>query len=217
MTEAVKRRYDSTRRRAQAEATRREILEAAERLFSQQGYAGTTIAAIAAEAQVAPKTVYLAFETKAGLLRALWNLRLRGDAHEVPVGDREWYREVLDEPDPARALRLNARNSRLVKERFGVLDGVVRGAAAADADVAAMVKRIQSEFYENQRRVVETLDEKGALKPDLNVTRATDILWTLNHPDLWHHLVFDRGWTADQYEEWFADAACQQLLADDRR
>src|SRR3954470_22988482 len=158
MTDTVKRRYDSTRRRAQAEATRREILEAAERLFSQQGYAGTTIAAIAAEAQVAPKTVYLAFETKAGLLRALWNLRLRGDANEVPVGDREWYREVLDEPDPARALRLNARNSRLVKDRFGVLDGVVRGAAAVD--VAAMVKRIQSEFYENQRRVVETLDEK---------------------------------------------------------
>ena len=78
MTEAVKRRYDSTRRRAQAEATKREILEAAERLFSEQGYVATTIAAIASEARVAPKTVYLAFETKAGLLRALWNLRLRG-------------------------------------------------------------------------------------------------------------------------------------------
>ncbi len=217
MTEAVKRRYDSSRRRAQAEATKREILEAAERLFGEQGYAGTTIAAIASEARVAPKTVYLAFETKAGLLRALWNLRLRGDADDVPVGDRDWYREVLEEPDPVRVLRLNARNSRMVKDRFGVLDGVVRGAASVDTAVAAMVRRIQTEFYENQRRVVESLVAKGALKPALDVTRAADILWTLNHPDVWQHLVFDRGWTGEQYEEWFADAACQQLLADDRR
>ena len=211
MTKAVKRRYDSTRRRAQAEATRREILESAERLFAEHGYAGTTIAAIAADARVAPKTVYLAFETKAGLLRALWNLRLRGDADEVPVADREWFIEVLEEPDPARTLTLNARNSRRVKERFGPLSTIVAGAASLDADVAAMLKRIQTDFYENQQRVVESIED--ALRPELDVARATDILWTLNHPDVWHHLVFDRGWTPEQYEAWFADAACQQLLA----
>src|SRR3954467_8155158 len=144
MTDTVKRRYDSTRRRAQAEATRREILEAAERLFSQQGYAATTIAAIAAEASVVPKTVYLAFETKAGLLRALWNLRLRGDAAEIPVGERGCFREGLAEPDPARALRLNARNSRTVKDRFGVLGKIVSGAASVDADVSAMLDRINT-------------------------------------------------------------------------
>ena len=76
MTEPVKpkRRYDSPRRREQAAATRREILEAAQRLFERQGYAATTMAAIAAEAGVALKTVYVAFETKSGVLRALWNL-----------------------------------------------------------------------------------------------------------------------------------------------
>jgi AcrR family transcriptional regulator len=52
MTEPVKstRRYDSPRRREQAAATRRDILEASQRLFEQQGYAATTMAAIAAEA-----------------------------------------------------------------------------------------------------------------------------------------------------------------------
>jgi len=82
------RRYESPRRREQAAATRRQILEAAQRLFEGQGYAATTMAAIAAEAGVALKTVYVAFETKSGLLRALWHLLLRGDEEDAPVADR---------------------------------------------------------------------------------------------------------------------------------
>src|SRR2546430_2651370 len=117
MAERVKskRRYDSPRRREQAAATRREILEAAQRLFEGQGYAATTIAAIASEAGVALKTVYVAFETKSGVLRALWNLRLRGDRDDLPVAQQQWYREVLEESDPEGQLRLNARNSRMGK------------------------------------------------------------------------------------------------------
>src|SRR6267378_1038148 len=95
----TKRRYDSPRRREQAAATRREILEAAQRLFEHQGYAATTMAAIAAEAGVALKTVYVAFETKSGVLRALWNMLLRGDTEDAPVAERRWYRDVVEEPD----------------------------------------------------------------------------------------------------------------------
>src|SRR2546430_8043890 len=95
-----KRRYNSPRRREQAAATRREILEAAQRLFELQGYATTTMAAIAAESRVALKTVYKAFETKSGVLRALWNLRLRGERDAAPVAEQEWYREGIEEPDP---------------------------------------------------------------------------------------------------------------------
>ena len=58
------------------------------------------MAAIAAEAGVALKTVYLAFETKSGVLRALWNLRLRAGLDEVPIA-QTWYRETLQEPDPS--------------------------------------------------------------------------------------------------------------------
>src|SRR5881628_2268798 len=104
MPEAVNptRRYDSTRRRAQAAETRRQILTAAQRRFESDGYAATTMAAIAQDAGVALKTVYVAFETKSGLLRALWHLRLRGDEGDAPVGERRWYLEVLEEPDPER-------------------------------------------------------------------------------------------------------------------
>src|SRR5919199_2310631 len=153
----TKRRYESRLRQEQAAATRREILEAAQRLFERQGYAATTMAAIAAESGVALKTVYVAFETKSGLLRALWHLLLRGDEEDVPIGDRRWYREVLDEPDPERQIRLTARNARAVKQRAAQLMRVIRDAAAADADIETLWARIQADFYANQRAIVEAL------------------------------------------------------------
>jgi AcrR family transcriptional regulator len=207
-----KRRYDSTRRREQAAATRLEILEAAQRLFERDGYVATTMAAVAAEAGVALKTVYLAFETKAGLLRALWHLRLRGDEDDVPIAERPWYREVLAEPDPERQLRLGARNARQVKGRAANLMRAMRDAAGSDADSAALWRRIQDDFLANQRAVVDAIDAKGALAPGLDAARAADILWTLNHPDVWHLLVGERGWTPEEWEQWFADTACSQLL-----
>src|SRR5215475_1582264 len=161
MPEPVKpRRYDSPRRRAQAEATRREILDAAERLFERQGYAATTMAAIATEAGVALKTVYVAFETKSGVLRALWNLLLRGDEENVPVADRPLYLEVLDERDPERQLRLNARNSRAGKLRVGTIAEVIHSAAPGDPEIEALWSRIETEYHANQRAIVESLAEK---------------------------------------------------------
>jgi AcrR family transcriptional regulator len=214
MSEGVKatRRYDSTRRREQAAATRLEILEAAQRLFERDGYVATTMAVVAAEAGVALKTVYLAFETKAGLLRALWHLRLRGDEADVPIAERQWYRDVMAEPDPERQLRLGAHNARLVKERAGKLMRVMRDAAGSDADCAELWRRIQDDFLANQRAVVDTIEVKGALAAGLDAARAADILWTLNHPDVWHLLVGERGWTPAEWEQWFADTACAQLL-----
>jgi len=213
MAERVKtRRYNSPRRREQAAATRRAILEAAQRLFERQGYATTTMAAIAAEARVALKTVYVAFETKSGVLRALWNLLLRGDRDDLPVAQQQWYREVVEEQNPECQLRLNARNSRVVKTRIAAVLRVIRDAAPVDPDIEQLWNRIQSEFHANQRVIVERLAEKQALHDDLDVDRATDILWTLNHPDVWQLLVGERGWTPEQYEQWFGDTACWQLL-----
>ena len=215
MSEPVKstRRYESPRRRQQAADTRRDILEAAQRLFEQQGYAATTMAAIAAEAGVSLKTVYLAVETKSSLLRALWHLLLRGDEDDVPISDRQRYRDDLAEPDPERQLRRNARNARIVKERAGALMGVIRNAAPTDPELGALWSRIQSDFYDNQRPFVESLQAKNALRPGLDVSRGTDILWTLNHPDVWLLLVGERGWTPEEWEQWFGDSICEQLLA----
>lgn len=208
-----RRRYESPHRREQAAATRRQILEAAQRLFERDGYASTSIAAVAREAGVASKTVYLAFESKRGLLLALWHLLLRGDEEPVPVGERDWFRAVVEERDPERRLRLNARNSRVVKERAGGLLAVIRDAASVDAEIDALWQRIEREFRANQRSVVELLHEQGALRAELDVERAADVLWALNHPSLWWLLVGERGWSGDEYEAWLADLHSAQILA----
>jgi AcrR family transcriptional regulator len=214
MAERVKpkRPYESPRRREQAAATRHEILAAAQRLFERDGYAATTMAAIATDARVALKTVYVAFETKSGLLRALWNERLRGGREDVPVAQQEIYRAVLEEPDPERQLRLNARNSREGKLRIAALAEVIRSAAPLDADIAQLWTRIGIEYHANQRAIIECINQKNALKPDLDINRATDILWTINHPNTWQLLVAQRGWTPEQYEQWSTDTAITQLL-----
>jgi hypothetical protein len=170
------------------------------------------MAAVAAEARVALKTVYIAFETKSGLLRALWHLLLRGDEQDSPVGERSWYREVLEEPDPERQLRLNARNAKAVKLRIAPLIEVIRNAASVDPDIEELWSRIQSDFYDNQRAIVKTLHDRKALRRGLDVARAADILWTLNHPNLWQLLVVERGWSPDRFEKWFAETAVAQLL-----
>lgn len=214
MADDVKRKrpYESPRRREQAAATRVEILDAAQRLFERDGYAASTMAAIATEARVALKTVYIAFETKGGLLRALWNARLRGGREDVPIAEQPWYRAVLEEPDPERQLRMNAHNSAQGKVRIGGVLEVIRNAAQIDPEIAALWSRIQTDYHANQGAIVQGIHDKGALKPGLEVGRATDMLWTINHPNTWQLLAAERGWTAEQYEQWSGDAAVSQLL-----
>lgn len=205
------RSYHSPRREAQAKATRRDILENARRLFRERGYAATTVPDVAREAGVSTKTVYLAFPTKRQLLLSVWDLALHGDDDQIPVADRDWYREMIEEPDPAKQLDLLTRNAHR-KERFADVLEVIRSAAAADPEIAELWRKMQAEYHDNQGRVVGALESKGGLREGLSVSDATDVLWTLNHPTVFHMLVSERGWSTEKYRDWLAGVVRQQLL-----
>ena len=207
------RRYVSPRREAQAAETRRLILDAARSLFEEGGYAATAVPSIAAAAGVAVKTVYLAFESKAGLLRAVWEARLGGQEEATPVLERRWMRELTEEAHPAAKLRLLAAQSRRVKTATGPLLEVIRTAAATDPDIATLWQDIETKLLRVQRAVVDQLDALHALRPSLEAGEATDILWTLNHPTVWHLLVRERRWSPARYEQWLHESFCAQLLA----
>ena len=157
------------------------------------------MAAIATEAGVALKTVYLAFETKSGVLRALWNVTLRGDDGDVPVAEQAWYRETLDEPDPERQLRLNARNSRRGKERVAGVGEVIRSGArrpiprspALGPHPGAVPREPAHDRREPRRE--EGAGRSTSIAPPTSSGRSTT-------PNTWQLLVGERGWTADEYE-----------------
>src|SRR5688500_2576610 len=147
--------YVSPRREAQAAETRRVILNAARRLFEEGGYAATAMPSIAAAAGVAVKTVYLAFDSKAGLLRAVWEARLGGEEEATPVLQRRWMRELTDDARPAEKLRLLAAQSGRVKGATGPLLEVIRAAAATDPEIARLWADIQAKLLRVQRAVAD--------------------------------------------------------------
>jgi len=209
------RSYYSPRRQAQARETRRVVLQAAGRLFRARGYHATTLPDVARAADVSIKTVYLSFPTKRQLLMAVWDLAIAGEGDQVPVVERDWFREILDESDPRRQLDLVAHHSRIVKQRVADVMEIIRNAAAEEPELAELWRTIQAKFYKEQHSVIRVLAGNGCLRANLTTTAATDLLWTLNHPNLFHLLVVERGWKPDRYQRWLATTLRQQLLPDE--
>lgn len=206
-----KRRYHSPQRQQQAQLTRRKLLEAARRLFATQGYAATTLPAIARAANVSPPTVTAVFGTKAGLLTDLINLMVRGDAEAAPLAERPWWQEMVSESDPRQQLVLHATNVRHIHERSADVAEIVRGAATADPEIAAMLRQLANARLADAQTVAQSLDEKRALAAGVTVERAAVLLWALCSHDLYRMLVIEQHWPPEDYEHWLASSLIHSL------
>jgi TetR/AcrR family transcriptional regulator, regulator of autoinduction and epiphytic fitness len=206
----------ATRRERKALATRRRILDAAETLFVRDGYAATTIAAIAAQADVAVQTVYAVFSTKRAVLKELLGVRVVGDDAATPLNDRNDWRAMQAESEPGRQLELLADIATRIGERMGALYEVLAGAAGSDPEIAHIYQRQQRRRYNDQRRVARSLAAKGALAPGLSEARATDIMWAVANPTMYHRLVTQRRWAPEEYRRWLAHVLTCSLLETDR-
>ena len=210
----AKRRYDSPRRREQAAATRREILDAAQRLFERAGLRGDDDGGDRRRGgRRAQDRLRRLRDQERRAARALAPAACAATRTTPRSAERDWYREVLEEPDPERQLRLNARNSRVGQAAH-------RAAHRGHPQRGPRRPRHRGALEPHPDRLLrQPARDRGA--PDASAgaaprprrrPRAADILWTLNHPDLWQLLVVERGWTPDRFEKWFADTAFAQLL-----
>jgi len=215
MTEAVKprRRYESRRRAEQAERTRTDILEAAGVLFRDQGY-GVPMPAIAARAGVVVETVYRIFGSKASLFTAVVEALLAGGPARaaIPVEDRPAIRAVRDEPDPRKQDARYAATQPGIHRRAGPLLRALRDAKAGDAELTRLWDDLEAWRYDGQGRFAERLAEEGALRPELPIAEAKDVLWTLCSLATYDSLVRDRGWTDKRYEAWLSSSLAVELL-----
>lgn len=214
MSEPVKRerRYENRNRQEQAGRTRRRVVDAARTLFVRDGYASTTIQALADEAGVAVQTIYASFGTKREVLKELFDTSVVGDDEEIALIERPEWRAWENEPDARKQIALFARVQRAVSERAADVLHVLFAAADADPDIALMFEHAETARYADQRRLADHLSRRGALRPGLSARRAADVIWTLAGPGTYTDLVHRRRWSARDYERWLSEQLCAALL-----
>lgn len=206
MAEAVKRRYNNSRRLAQVETTRLKVIEAAKGLFIDRGYPATTMEAVADAADVALPTLYRLFGSKRALLKAVLDTSFGGDDEPVAFGDRPEQQQALAEPDPLALVRSFARICRLFMVRSSEMFHVLATAAQVDPDIAELQDEIRRQRHAGQRRIVAAIAARNALDPDLSRSDAEDITYAALSPEVHRILTIERRWTADQYERWLTRA-----------
>ena len=218
MPEIVKpRRYDSRRRRQQAEVTRADILGSAGVLFRKSGYDGVSMARIATEADVAVETIYRVFGTKAGLFTAVVEAAVAGGAAQAgtPVELRPAIQAIIEEPDPRRQVALYAATQPGIHRRSGPLLRTLSAAAVSDGDLAKLWATIEDTRLAGQARFAGMLAGRGALRAEVDTERARDLVWTLCSLAIYDALVGARGWSEERYREWLTDVLVRELLPSD--
>lgn len=207
------RAYRSAVRQDGAARTKRLITTAARDAFLADGYAATSVTAVARAAGVSGQTVYNVFGSKAALLKHVYDVTLVGDDDPVPFADRPEMRGLRAETDPRAFLAGYAAVGLVLLERLGPLLGVIRaGAAAGDPDLVAHVRTVDAERLTGVTMTIRRLAELGPLRSGLDPDHVRDILWSLNSVELWQLLVGHRGWSGEQYVRWVAETAAASLL-----
>lgn len=182
------RRYTAIERQKTVEAGRERVLAAARALLEADDAEAFSLDAVARRAGVSRMTVYNQFQSKAGLLEALFDsLAMRGAIASLPA--------VFQEKDPVVALdafvALFGRfwtESRRAHERL-------RAAATSDAELGeAMQSR-----NERRRAALTVLVKRLADQADPIVpkTRVVDVLYVLLSFDTFHALAGQSGTPAD--------------------
>jgi AcrR family transcriptional regulator len=207
MADVKRRPYRTTIRRGDAPAL---ICAAAHRLFSDKGYLATSIEDIAVEAGVARPTIFTAVGPKATILRLVVDQALAGDDAPLPIAQRSWWREAIDESDAVRSIQLAARNMCLINQRSAPLLRALETAASIDAEAGEVWDRFQRQRHDGLNEFAVSLRRKTArLRYDEDT--ITDTLWMLT-PDAYLRLVRDAGWPLERFQDWLTDVLLRLFL-----
>jgi len=191
-------------RQRQALETRRTIARAARDLFSDGGYAATSIEAVAERAGVAERTVYSIFGTKKAILGAICEEWL------AEAGVMESVVEGLKERDLRRRLALVAHSSRRQWESERGVLAMLDGAAASDVEVARMLAGWKADRTSSLNAVLGGCESQ--LRDDLEPKRAGAIIRALTGAEVFLELVRAEGWTPDEYETWLSGLLVDLLI-----
>jgi len=192
-------------RAERAADTRRRIAAAALELFTEHGFGGTTITAIAERAGVAPQTIYATYGTKAAIVRALLE-RMEDDADAA-----EWRDRIAAADDPAAKLEAFAQWSAAM---FATSKAILAAAQGAFGDPALLELRAEGDRHRRLgvTALVDTLADRGDLAAGLSRPQAVDRAWMLTGVELYLAATDGCGWADADYARWLTSLLVQQLL-----
>jgi AcrR family transcriptional regulator len=196
----AKRSYNSSRRSLQAAQTRDAVIRAAMERFSETGWAGTTLAAIAEAAGVSVETIYNGFGSKKALLRAAMEVAVVGDTEPIPYVERPAFLELGKGTLDERIARGMAVVADTHERSAGVWLAIVE-ASSADDEVDAW--RLE---LEKGRRIDTARSLELVLARPVDEHLVT-MLWILYSPETYFKLVKDAGMTRAEYEAFLVDAS----------
>jgi AcrR family transcriptional regulator len=197
--------YHSPRRQEAANETRRRIRQAARQLFVANGYASTSIRAVAERAGVAEKTVYLAFPTKTDLLKEVVEVAIVGDDQPIPVAERDWWQQMAAQPDLLQTLERLADGTLAIHLRTAEVFEIARGAAAADPQAAALWQTGKEGHQRDCQRLADLLAGHPGVAAGLDHDDLVTTLYILIGPETYRQVTVELGRTPDQYRAWLLD------------
>jgi AcrR family transcriptional regulator len=206
------RTYEGVARQARTRRTRAAVVEAAQSLFVERGYAATTIEAISDRSDTPQATVYRLFSSKLGILKAVLDVSVGGDDQAVAMADRPRVRALVSDDDAKNQLAGFAALLREIMGRVGSVHRILADAARSDQDAASLLTEMARQRQEGQRRIARSLARSGALRPGIRERDAADIIHALASPEVYGLLVSDRGWSGERYEKWLRSILIDQLL-----
>lgn len=201
------------RRRAETEDR---IVDAASALFVTHGYAGTSMTAVAERAELAERTVYVRFATKANLLQRCIGRAIAGDAAPVPLGDRDWMVGTRTAPTCAERLRAMAAVTAGLMERAGPLLRVAQQAAATEPALAAAAEAGREDTRRHLGEFWRAMADDGLLPPGCDLPWLTETATVLAHADTYLLLAATTGWTPAEYGTWLATTWSRLVDGSDR-
>ena len=199
------------------------MLKAAYELFCSNGYAGTTITAVANEAGVAVPTIYYTFGTKAALLGESLGAAIAGfDLWREPPPEpidivellpwHKWWADFEAAPTSAEALDIFITHGVGVLQRAGPLIAAMHG-ASGDPEAAEVVSTGEERRVDSYREVIRILARKpGGLRQGLSEAKATDIVVVLFSAELYQALAVGRGWSHKRCVGFFREILDAQLV-----
>jgi len=190
-----------SRQQIAAAQTQQAIVEAAARLFIEHGYHATSIGAIAAEAGVAVQTIYNAVGAKRELLSRVLDYAAAGERAPVPV-PRFMAEQAERETDPRQIIAQLVEFWSEALPRTAPMFRVIREAAAADPEAAALERGRAAQRLRNYGDAAQLLAERGGLRAGLTVDQAAATIFAIGHPDIYRALVIEGEWTGSRWARW---------------